>query len=784
MKFTLSWLKEHLETKASLDQVVGVLNNLGLEVVDVYDPAKDLVGFVVADVVTCERHPQADRLSLCQVDDGSGAMVQVVCGASNVRAGLKAAFARVGQVIPASGQALKKGCIRGIESFGMLCSAEELKLGQGSEGILDLQTTLPAGTNLVDALDMGDPVVELSLTPNRSDCFSVRGIARELAAAGLGTLKTLTYQKMPGQGKSPIGVTLQDSKACPYFVGRLVRAVKNGPSPAWMQRRLEAIGLRPVSALVDITNYLTYDLGRPLHVFGATRIRGDITVRFAQDGETLTALDGKDYKLNPSMIVIADQQGPLALGGIMGGCDSSCTAATEDVFIECALFDAATVAQTGQSLTLLSDARTRFERGVDPAAVLEGMDAATDLIITLCGGSASELVISGAEPAWQRSIELRHAYLQGLSGCQISLKEAAHALQHLGFIVQDLGSEVLKVQAPSWRPDIEGAADLVEEILRLRGYDTIPLVSLDCPQKRERSPNQNSGVKRLFAMRGLQEVLTWTFISESLAKMFTESYENLCLANPLTQDLAVMRPSLVPSLLLAASSNQARGQAQLSFFEVGAQFQDDFCQRDMVSGLRGGLTGVRHWAQSMRPVDAFDAKADVIALLEMLGADGKLEDRAPSYYHPGRSGSICQGPKTLACFGELHPQILSDIGLKGTFVAFEVFLDTLLMPKRSKAMPIFSPYQAVERDFAFILDRGVSSEQVIKLIQRVDRQLIETVSIFDLYEGEKVPAGKKSMAVQVRLQPQQATLTEADITTVCEKIVASVAQATGGTLRQ
>lgn len=784
MKFTLSWLKEHLETSATLDVIVDTINKLGLEVEDVYDPAKDLTGFVVADVVTCEKHPQADRLSLCQVDDGSGALVQVVCGAPNVHAGMKVAFARIGQVIPSTGQPLKKGCIRGIESCGMLCSAQELKLGQDSNGILDLQTTLPAGAPLGEALDRGDPVVELSVTPNRSDCFSVRGIARDLAAAGLGTLKDLPYQHHQGQGKSPIDVKIQDEKACPYFVGRLIRGIKNGPSPAWMQKRLEAIGLRPISALVDITNYLTYDLGRPLHVFDAKKINGHITVRLAQAGETLTALDGKDYKLHSSMIVIADQDSPLALGGIIGGQNSSCTESTHDVFVECALFNPVRIAQTGQTLALISDARTRFERGVDPAAVIQGMEAATDLILSLCGGTPSDLVCAGTEPSWQKEIELTHDYLQGLSGCPITLVDAAQDLQHLGFIVDDFSSGRLKAQVPSWRPDVEGSADLVEEILRLRGYETIPIVPLEMPHRIEKNPDNSIGIKKLLAARGLQEVLTWTFISESLAKLFTSSCESLRLANPITQDLAIMRPSLLPSLLLAVSANQARGQSQLAFFEGGAQFQSDHHQREVICGLRNGATGQRHWSQETRSVDVFDIKADVFSILDMIGIEGKLEEQAPSYYHPGRSGSICQGPKILAHFGEIHPQILGDMDIKGNCVAFEVFLDSLPSQKHSKSSLTLSPYQAVERDFAFILDRNVPAEQVIKVIQRIDRQLIESVSIFDLYEGEKVPADKKSLAVQVRLQPLQATLTEADITSISEKIIASVTQTTGGVLRQ
>jgi len=784
MKFTLSWLKDHLETTASLEEIVITLTNLGLEVEAVDDPAQRLAGFVVAHVVTCGRHPNADRLSLCQVNDGSGTLLQVVCGATNVRADMKVAFARIGQVIPATGQPLKKGRIREVDSYGMLCSAQELHLGEEGEGILDLETDAAPGAPLSTALGLMDPLIELAITPNRSDCFGIRGIARDLAAAGLGKLKPLSYKKQSVQGKSPINVTIANLQACPYFVGRLVRGVRNGQSPVWVQERLKAVGLRPISALVDISNYLVYDLGRPLHMFDAAKINGDIVVRLARPGETLAALNEKTYTLPEGTVVVTDAEAVLALGGIMGGMNSGCTEATTDVFIECALFDPIRIAGAGRALAITSDARTRLERGVDPAAVIEGIEAATDLVLQWCGGTASELVAAGSEPDWKRTITLSQAKLSSLSGCDISLTDAESYLRELGFVVVSNTSTAMSVQVPSWRPDVEGPADLIEEILRLNGYDNIPAVSLTTPAVISEEVNAPEAIKRLLTSRSLNEAVTWSFIPESLARLFGATSDALRLDNPISQDLAFMRPSVLPTLLLAVAHNQARGQARGAFFEIGPHYQEDLSQQTLISGLRFGNTGARHWAQESRLVDVFDLKADVIAILDWFGASGQIESNAPSYYHPGRAATIRQGNKILAHFGEIHPKILTAMDVRGPVAAFEVFLDALRLPKKAKAAPILSPYQAVERDFAFVMDAKIPAEQVLKAIEKVDKSLIQEINLFDVYEGDKIPAGQKSLAVQLRLQPQQATLTEAEISALCDRIVAAVAQATGGTLRQ
>lgn len=785
MKFTLSWLKDHLETTASLEEIVTVLTSLGLEVEAIDDPAQRLAGFVVARVVTCGRHPNADRLSLCQVDDGSGTLLQVVCGATNVRTDMKVAFARIGQVIPATGQPLKKGRIRDVDSYGMLCSAQELHLGDEGEGILDLETDVAPGAPLSTALDLMDPLIELAITPNRSDCFGIRGIARDLAAAGLGKLKPLSYQKQSAQEKSPVNVTIEDTQACPYFVGRFVRGVRNGQSPVWVQERLKAVGLRPISALVDISNYLVYDLGRPLHMFDAAKINGDIVVRLACPGEALTALNEKTYTTLPEgAIVVADAEAVLALGGIMGGMSSGCTEATTDVFIECALFDPISIANAGRALAITSDARTRLERGVDPAAVVEGIEAATDLVLQWCGGTASEIVAAGSEPDWERTITLSQAKLSSLSGCDISLTEAEGYLRKLGFSVVSNTSTEMSVHVPSWRPDVEGPADLIEEILRLKGYDNIPAVSLTAPAVMMEDVNAAEAIKRLLTSRGLNEAVTWSFIPESLARLFGVTSDALRLDNPISQDLAFMRPSVLPTLLLAVAHNQARGQGRGAFFEIGPQYQEDLSQQTLISGVRFGSTSIRHWAQENRLIDAFDAKADVMAILDWFGASGQMESKGPSYYHPGRAATIRQGNKILAHFGEIHPKILTDMDIRGPIVAFEVFLDALRLPKKAKAAPVLSPYQAVERDFAFVVDVKIPAEQVLKAIEKVDKQLIQEINLFDIYEGDKIPVGQKSLAVQVRLQPQQATLTEAEISGLCDKIVAAVAQATGGALRQ
>lgn len=794
MKFTLSWLKDHLDTTASLPEIAERLVTLGLEVESIEDPSERFRGFVVADVAEAGRHPNADRLSLCHADTGRGERIQVVCGAKNVRTGMKVAFAPVGVTIPATGTVLKKGKIRDVESFGMFCSATELGIGEDAEGILDLDPSLSAGTPLAEALGLADPVIDVSVTPNRSDCLGVRGIARDLAASGLGTLKPLTYKANPGTFPCPVSVRIEDSHACPDFQVQAVRGVRNGPSPAWVQRRLRAIGLRPISALVDVTNYLTFDLGRPLHVFDLGKIQGNITVRPSKAGETLTALNGKTYALKDGMTVIADDSGVLSLGGVMGGMSTACLEDTVDVLIECASFDPVRTAQTGRSLALLSDARTRFERGVDPLSIRAGLDATIELILQWCGGSVSQTGVTTHQHPQPKAekvpVTITQDKLNALGGYDIPLTEAQGFLEALGFETVSCGSTRLTVQVPSWRLDVEGPADLAEEVLRLKGYDQIPSLPLPASPLPKELPSLPSVVKRVLASRGLNEVVTWSFMAEDLASRFGGNDPSLKLVNPISVDMGFMRPSILPNLIQAAIRNHDRGQGSTTVFEVGPQFEKDVeraaHQQMMATGIMAGQTGPRHWSQSPRPFDVFDAKAHALAILAALGMTEtslQVEASGPDYYHPGRKGCLKQGNRTLALFGEIHPLILAHMGGEGAFAGFEVFLDHLPPLKLKKTPLPLSPYQPVVRDFAFVVEEVVPADQLVKAVAKADRALIAAIHIFDVYKGEKLPHGKKSLAVQVRLEPQAGTMTEAQIMEVCEKIVASVSKATGGGLR-
>jgi len=791
MKFTLSWLKDHLETSASLSDMTNKLVDLGLEVENIEDPTTKLQGFMVAEVIEVRRHPNADRLSLCMAHIGNGEHIQVVCGAPNVRQGMKVAFASIGVIIPRSGMVLKKGKIRDVESFGMFCSAQELDMGEDSDGIMDLNPALPAGIPLAEALGLADPVIDVSITPNRSDCFGVRGIARDLAASGLGTLKPLPFKETTGQLPCPIGVTIEDSHACPDFQVRVIKGVRNGPSPDWVQRRLRAIGLRPISALVDVTNYLTHDLGRPLHVFDLTRIHGNLTVRLSKKGEKLTALNGKDYTLEDGATVIADAVGVLSLGGIMGGSSTACLESTTDVLIECAAFDPIRTAQTGRALSILSDARIRFERGVDPSSIHSGLEAATHLIQEWCGGSVSDIMNATHKNPLPKTkpspITLTHHKLKNLGGYDIPLSEAKGFLEALGFKILSSNSTDLTVEAPSYRPDIEGPADLVEEVLRLKGYHTIPAIPLPLSCKAPpSSPTSALVTKRVLASRGLQEVVTWSFMEESLAKKFGQVDSSLRIANPISIDLNFMRPSIIPNLIQATIRNQDRGQETVALFEVGPQFKKEG-QQLVAAGILMGLTHPQHWTTpSCRSFDVFDAKAHTLAVLnifELSSSALQIDANGPDYYHPNRKGTLKQGNRVLAVFGEIHPSLINKMKGEGLFAAFEIFLDELPSLQVKKATLHLSPYQPVVRDFAFLVDETVPADQIIKTIAKVDRRLITTIHIFDIYRGDKLEKGKKSLALQVRFEPQTGTLTDEQITEVSDKIIAQVIKVTGGTLR-
>ncbi|AWK87827.1 phenylalanine--tRNA ligase subunit beta [Azospirillum thermophilum] len=802
MKFTLSWLKDHLETDATLDQITEKLTALGLEVEGVEDRSKELAPFRVAQVVSAEKHPDADKLRVLTVDTGSEKL-QVVCGAPNARAGMKGVFAPVGTYVPGSDITLKKGVIRGVESNGMMCSERELKLSEEHNGIIDLPEDAPVGVPFADYAGLGDPVIDINLTPDRADCAGVRGIARDLAAAGLGRLKPLTEGRLdatpvPGSFKSPIGVEIEAPDACPYYVGRYFRGVKNGPSPKWLQDKLTAIGLRPISILVDITNYITFDVSRPLHAFDADKVTGGIVVRLAREGETLPALNGKEYALDPSMTVIADHERAEALGGIIGGETSGCTEVTTNVFLEAAIFDTVRTAQTGRKLGVESDARYRLERGVDPAAVVEGIERATRLILDLCGGEASEIVIAGAEPSWRRSLTLRPGRVKTLGGVDLPRDEQLRILTDLGFAIEgedDDGS--LHVGVPSWRADVHGEADLVEEVLRVHGFDAIPATPLPRETVLARpalSLKQRRVMlaKRTLAGRGLSEAVTWSFLASPVADLFGGVADGLRLVNPISSDLDVMRPSILPNLIQAAGRNADRGYADAGLFEVGPAFRSPAPdgQDTVAAGIRAGNAVPRHWAVKARAVDLFDAKADALAVLEAAGAPTanlQVTTDAPGWYHPGRSGVLRLGPTVMARFGEIHPSVLETLGVKGPLVGFEVLLDAVPLPKKkggtAKPMLQLSPFQPVERDFAFVVDRDVETDKIVRAARGGDKALVREVSVFDIYQGPGVEDGRKSVAISVTYQPTDRTLTDEEIEAVGQKIVASVIKATGGSLR-
>lgn len=797
MKFTLSWLKQHLDTTASLEEIRERLTMLGLEVEGITNAAETLKGFVVGYVVEAKQHPNADRLRVCTVDTGSG-VVQVVCGAPNARTGMKGIFAPTGSYIPGTDLHLKASKIRGEDSNGMLCSSRELQLGDDHSGIIDLPADAKIGAPAAEALGLDDPVIEIKVTPNRGDCLGVHGIARDLAAAGAGTLKPFKAERIKGSYASPIkwthGYEAKPDSPCPIVVGRHFRGLKNGPSPDWLQRRLKAIGLRPISTLVDITNLVTFDLNRPLHVFDAKKLSGDLVMRQAREGETILALDGKTYTLDPSVSVIADSKAAHGIGGVMGGEETGVQEATTEVFLEVAYFTPIKVAATGRKLGVQSDARYRFERGIDPESVEWGTDVATRLILELCGGEASEITRSGVMPDWQRSYELRAERVKTLTAIDVPAKQTAEILTKLGFGMTGIGPWTASV--PSWRPDIIGEADLVEEVTRVYGFDHIPTTSLprlSATSKPVRTPQQQRvpQARRSLAVRGMNEVVTWSFLPRKQADRFSGGGEDLRLLNSIDATLDTMRPSILPNLIEAAARNEARGLADPALFEVGPIYQDATPQgqRPVAAGVRHNMAVPRNWQGPTRTVDAFDAKADALAVLAAIGAPDNLSTQpgAPDWYHPGRSGVIKLGDRVMAQFGELHPQLLAEADLKGPAVAFEVFLDAPPLPKakptKARSKLVLSAFQPVERDFAFLVDAGVEAEKLVRAARNADRALITAARVFDLYAGKGVPEGKKSLAIAVTLQPMERTLTDAEIEAASDKIVAAVVKATGAQLR-
>jgi phenylalanyl-tRNA synthetase beta chain len=803
MKFTLAWLKEHLDTSASLAAIVDRLTMIGLEVERVEDQSSALAAFRVAAVLSAEKHPQADKLKVCVVDTGSGEPVTVVCGAPNARAGMKGVFAPAGTHIPGSGIDLEVRPILGVPSHGMLCSAFELGLSDDHEGIIALDPHAPLGQPAAAALGLDDPVIEINLTPNRPDCAGVHGIARDLAAADLGTFKDPRIAPVKGSFPCPVGVTLDFGSTpslCPGFALRLVRGVNNGPSPDWLRRRLTAIGLRPINALVDITNFLTIDRARPLHVFDAAKVRGDLEVRRGRAGERLSALDGRTYEVDDTMCVIADAAGVVSLAGIMGGEATGCSASTTDVLIESALWEPANIAYTGRKLGVNSDARYRFERGVDPAFMVPGLELATAMVRTLCGGEASEAVVVGNPHGEDRVIDFPLSELKRLSGLSAPLTEIRSVLLRLGFHMAGHADQY-KIAVPSWRPDIEGKADIVEEIVRLLGVDRIPSTPFErgnAARRRLLTTGQirTRKAKRALAARGMAEAITWSFIAPTQAKLFGGGADALVLANPISPELSVMRPSLLPGLIAAVQRNADRGLADVALFEVGAVFVGDRPQDQLTAAAairrgRARPTGIgRLWSQAQPQTDVFDAKGDALAVLAAAGAPMHgvaVVPGGPAWFHPGRVGTLQIGPQTvLGYFGELHPKTLDALGAEGPLVGFEVTLERIPEPRRKgsrKAALVLSPFQPVTRDFAFLVDRAVRAGDIVRAVQSTERRLITDVRVFDVYAGAGVAPDQKSIAIAVTLQPRDKTLTEAEIDAVSSRLVAEVAKRTGGVLR-
>ncbi|AWC21423.1 Phenylalanine--tRNA ligase beta subunit [Aminobacter sp. MSH1] len=800
MKFTLSWLKDHLDTDATLDQIVERLTSIGLEVESVDDKAA-LKPFVIAKVLTAERHPDADKLQVLSVDTGDGKPVQVVCGAPNARAGLVGAFAAPGAYVPGIDVTLSVGKIRGVESHGMMCSERELQLSDEHNGIIDLPADAPVGTSFASYAHLDDPMIEINLTPNRPDATSVHGIARDLAASGLGTLKGGDVAPVAGEGECPVKVTIEAPELCPGFALRLVRGVKNGPSPKWMQQRLLAIGLRPINALVDITNYVTFDRGRPLHVFDARKVAGNLVVRRGREGDKVMALDGREYAPTTEMCVIADDNGVESIAGIMGGEHSGCDESTTDVLIESALWDPITTARTGRTLGIITDARYRFERGVDPEFMVPGVELATKLVLELCGGQPTKTDVVGYAGHKAKVVSLPLSEIKRLTGIEVPKAESLDILTRLGFGVNGSG-DVVDVTVPSWRPDVDGKADLVEEVMRIHGVDNIapqPLGAHDAVNGKILTTLQirTRSARRALAVRGMMEAVTWSFIPAKHAELFGGGQQSLKLSNPIAADMSDMRPSLLPGLIAAAQRNADRGLGDVALFEVSGTYESDTAdgQRRVAAGVRRGTAKLegsgRNWSGNAGNVGVFDAKADAIAALEACGAPVdrlQIETGAPEWYHPGRSGVIKLGPKVvLGTFGEFHPRTLEGLDVSGPLCGFEVYVDAVPEPKakptKTKPRLDLSAFQAVKRDFAFVVDKAVEAGTLTRAALAADKKLITAVSVFDIFEGALLGEGKKSVAIEVSIQPVEKTLTDQDFEALAARIVENVKKQTGGALR-
>ena len=785
MKFSLSWLKDYLDTNASVEEISQTLTKIGLEVEEVIDTASSLQGFIIADIKAVENHPNSDHLHILSVWTGKETL-QIVCGAPNVRVGMKSVLAPIGTLIPKFNERIEKGTIRGVESFGMMCAEDEIGIGSDHTGIIDFKGDVPAGTPLVDALKP-DVVFDVNVTPNRGDCFGINGIARDLAAAGLGTLKKTDVAAIEGNFESPVLVTTQ-TPDCPLFTIRYIKGVKNGESPDWLKKKLISVGLRPISALVDITNYFNFAECHPLHVFDADKLTGNLTVRSAKSGETLDALDEKVYTLEDGIVVVADDKGPQSIAGAMGGTPTGCDENTTNVILEAAYFNPMSIATTARKLNLESDSKMRFERGVDAATTIQVNHNATQMILDLCGGQASKMVIAGAVPQEKRIINFDFNRVQKLTGMEIAQEKMVEILTILGF-----GVNGNQITVPSWRMnDIFGSADLVEEIARIYGYENLPALPMRAsePVTGILLPNQHKevAVRRALAEAGLCQAITWSFMDSKLAKLFNS--KGIKITNPIASDLDEMRPSLVPNLLSAVTRNTSRGTPDCQIFEVGPEFFGSAPgqQHIVACAVRSGQTGPRAWNESPREVDLFDAKADAYAALASVDAPVQslqVYRNAPSWYHPGRSGTLCLGKTVLANFGEIHPAVLKAFDIKGKVVACEVFLDNLPPTKaknKNKALHV-SSLMPLTRDFAFIMDKQTEAAKLLNAIRGVDKELIADVRLFDVYEGDKCPEGKKSVALEVVIQPKDKTLTDEEIESLSRRIIGIAGKVAGAELR-
>ncbi|KZZ28074.1 phenylalanine--tRNA ligase subunit beta [Sulfitobacter sp. HI0082] len=797
MKFTLSWLKDHLDTTASIDEITYALTDLGLEVEGVENPAAKLADFTLGYVQSAEKHPDADRLNVCQVETDEGVM-QIICGAPNARAGITVVVAKPGVYVPGIDTTIGVGKIRGVESFGMMASEREMELSEEHDGIIELPSGKP-GDRFIDWLAENDPakvdpVIEIAITPNRPDALGVRGIARDLAARGLGKLKPRDCDAVEGSFASPISVSIDDDTldGCPVFYGRVIKGVKNGPSPAWLQDCLRAIGLRPISFLVDVTNFFTFDRNRPLHVFDADKVKGNLRVHRAKGGEEIVALDDKTYTLQAGQMVISDDSGVESIAGIMGGEATGVTEDTVNVFVESAYWDPVQIAYAGRALKINSDARYRFERGVDPAWTPYGLEHATRMILDHAGGEASEVVVAGQVPDTSRAYKLDAEKVQSLVGMTIPESDQRQTLTALGF---QLDGDM--AQVPSWRPDVQGEADLVEEVARIASLTKLegkPLPRLTTGVPRPvLSPMQRRVVtaRRTAAALGYNECVSYSFIDQASAALFGGGTDETRLENPISSDMSHMRPDLLPGLLQAAARNQARGFADMALFEVGPAFSggEPGEEQIMVSGLLVGRTGPRDVHGAARAVDVYDVKADAEAVLAAIGAPAKVQvlRGAADWWHPGRHGKVCLGPKkVLGIFGEVHPRVLAAMDVKGPAMAFTIYPAEVPLPRKSGATrPALqiSDLQAVERDFAFVVDTDVEALTLVNAAKGADKNLIEDVRVFDEFIGGSLGEGKKSLAITVRLQPSDKTLKDADIEAVGAKVVEKVTKATGGVLR-